>query len=246
MQHKQQWQPTKFILRNGELRASRNETDVSVASRVMVDSIAQFYNFALPIYTKGHLLDLGCGNVPLFGAYERLISENTCVDWGNTFHKNNYLDVEADLNRPLPLKDNAYDTVVLSDVLEHIRRPEELIREINRVMKDEGIFIMNVPFFYHLHEEPFDFFRYTKHALKSMCEENGFEVLYLEPLGGVPEILADIVAKYFIGMPIIGKTIAKIAQWKVSLLLKTSFGNRISNKSAQRFPLAYGIVAKKK
>jgi hypothetical protein len=67
----------------------------------------------------------------------------------------------------------------------------------------------------------------------------------LQPLGGVPEILADVIAKYFMGFPVIGKSISKLAQWKVRLLLKTGFGKRMSIKSAKRFPLAYGMVVKK-
>ncbi|MDP5120513.1 MAG: methyltransferase domain-containing protein [Spirosomaceae bacterium] len=245
MQHKERWKPTKFVIKDSVLKASRDETHVSVASRLMVDCIAAFYETILPKNAHGKLLDLGCGNVPLFEKYQSLVEENTCVDWGNTLHKNEYLDLEADLNEPLPLADNTFDTVILSDVLEHIRRPEQLIQEINRVLKSGGTFIMNVPFFYHLHEEPFDFFRYTKHALRSMSEENGFEVVYLEPLGGIPEILADIIAKYFVGFPVIGKSISKFVQWKVRVLNKTAFGKRISTKTAQRFPLAYGMVAKK-
>lgn len=245
MKNKDLWQPTKFVVKGSVLRANRNEEHVSLASRGMVDAIGQFYTVAIPKYVQGKLLDLGCGNVPLYRFYDPFVSENICVDWGNTLHQNSFLDVEADLNEPLPLKSDNYDTVILSDVLEHIRRPEQLIQEINRVLKPGGTFIMNVPFFYHLHEEPFDFFRYTKHALRSMSEENGFEVVYLEPLGGIPEILADIIAKYFVGFPVIGKSISKFVQWKVRLLLKTGFGKRASVKSAKKFPLAYGMVAKK-
>lgn len=245
MQHKQLWQPTKFVLKKGILRASRNEQDVSIASRVMVDRIGEFYATALPKYANGILLDLGCGNVPLYEFYKPLITENTCVDWGNTLHKNSFLDVEADLNQLLPLTDNTYDTVILSDVLEHIRRPEQLIQEICRVMKPGGNLILNVPFYYSIHEAPFDYFRYTEYALKSMTEENGFEVASIQPLGGVPEILADVIAKYFVGFPVIGKSISKFVQWKVNFLYKTNFGKRISEKTSKQFPFAYGMVVKK-
>ncbi|MFT7308349.1 MAG: SAM-dependent methyltransferase, partial [Spirosomataceae bacterium] len=245
MKNKDLWQPTKFVVKGSVLRANRNEEHVSVASRGMVDAIGQFYSSIIPTHVRGKLLDLGCGNVPLYRFYEPFTSDNVCVDWGNTLHQNSFLDVEADLNQPLPLAENTYDTVILSDVLEHIRQPEQLIQEIHRVMKTGGKFLVNVPFYYGIHEAPYDYFRYTEFALRSMTEENGFDVMYLQPLGGVPEILADVIAKYFMGFPVIGKSISKLAQWKVRLLLKTGFGKRMSIKSAKRFPLAYGMVAQK-
>ncbi|MBW6482221.1 MAG: class I SAM-dependent methyltransferase [Vicingaceae bacterium] len=60
--------------------------------------------------------------------------------------------METDINQPLPIENEIFDTVILSDVLKHIRKPEELIAEIHRIMKPNGKFMLNVPFFYWLHE----------------------------------------------------------------------------------------------
>jgi hypothetical protein len=38
--------------------------------------------------------------------------------------------------------------------------------------------------FWHLHEEPRDFYRYTKYGLKYLFEKNGFEIVELKPLSG--------------------------------------------------------------
>jgi hypothetical protein len=38
--------------------------------------------------------------------------------------------------------------------------------------------------FWHLHEEPRDFYRYTKYGIKYLFEKNGFEIVKLKPLSG--------------------------------------------------------------
>jgi hypothetical protein len=41
-----------------------------------------------------------------------------------------------------------------------------------------------VPFIWHLHEEPRDFFRYSKYGLRYLFEKVGFEVVELRALSG--------------------------------------------------------------
>jgi hypothetical protein len=41
-----------------------------------------------------------------------------------------------------------------------------------------------MPFIWHLHEEPRDFFRYTKYGLQYLFEQAGFEVEEIRPLSG--------------------------------------------------------------
>ncbi|MDT8411454.1 MAG: class I SAM-dependent methyltransferase [Vicingaceae bacterium] len=245
MKNKEQWSPSKYVLKNGRLKASKNKKDVTISSRLFVDLVASFYQENIPLYVSGNLLDLGCGKVPLYAAYENYISDVTCVDWQNTIHKNPFLDIETDINQPLPIENENFDTVILSDVLEHIRKPEELIAEIHRIMKPNGKFMLNVPFFYWLHEQPFDYFRYTKFALQSMLEDAGFKVLKLEPMGGIPEIMTDIFCKNVLVAPVIGKPTVLLSQFITRLFLKTGIGKKVSKKTAEKFPLGYFVVVEK-
>ncbi len=245
MKSKEQWKASKYILKKGNLKASRNKKDVNISSRLFVDLVAQFYQENIPLFVSGKLLDLGCGNVPLFEAYKSYITENTCIDWENTIHKNPFLDIETDINQPLPIDDKTFDTVILSDVLEHIRKPEELIAEVYRIMKPNGKFILNIPFFYWLHEQPFDYFRYTKFALQSMLEDAGFKIIKIEAMGGTPEVLTDIFCKNALAIPIIGKPIVLFIQFITRLFLKTGVGKKVSKKTAEKFPLGYFVVVEK-
>ena len=104
----------------------------------MADLIAEVYWTYLKDHCKGRLLDLGCGNVPFFQAYRNLITENVCVDWANSIHKNKHIDHECDLSKRLPLADALFDTIILSDVLEHIPEPANLWQEMFRLLKPQG------------------------------------------------------------------------------------------------------------
>lgn len=242
MQNTTLWQPSKFEYKNNKLVASQNPKNVHIGSRLMVNLIAQYYNNYLKKYANGKLLDLGCGNIPLYAAYKPYITENVCIDWGNTPHKNPFLDIEHDLNTPLPIANNQFDTIILSDVLEHIENPFLLWQEMSRILKPKGNLILNVPFYYWLHETPYDYYRYTRYALQKFAEKNNFEILELSSIGGVPEILADILGKLFIHIPLIGKTSTKLVQY----LACTKLAQKISQKTSTVFPFGYFLVAQKK
>ena len=245
MKNKENWKPTKFIQHKGKLRASRDEKQVSYSSRLVADITAKFYDRVIREYAKGYLLDLGCGKVPFYETYVSFISDNFCVDWENSIHKNEFIDMVADLNMPIDIEDNCFDTIILSDVLEHIKEPKLLWSEMARILKEGGTLIMNVPFFYWLHEEPHDYYRYTKHSLTAMAKESGFEIIEIKSLGGAPEILTDIVAKTIHIIPIAGKFISILIQNITWLLINMKIGNKVSRATRDSFPIAYGLVAKK-
>lgn len=245
MINKEKWHPSKFEYKKGKLSASRNVSELSVSSRLMVDIIAKLYDEYIPKYAKGKLVDLGCGKVPLYATYKDYITENICVDWGNSFHGIKYLDYECDLSQKLPFNDNEFDTVILSDVLEHIAEPEKLMTEISRIMNYAGKLILNVPFYYSLHEMPYDYYRYTEFALSRFIKLSNLRMVFLIPIGGAPEILTDILVKHIKSFPLIGKPISIILQKITFLFVRTSFGKRISEMTGKHFPFGYFLVAEK-
>lgn len=245
MQNQEKWKPSKFIYKNGKLRASKDAKEVNIGSRLNVELIADFYQRNLRLHAKGKLLDLGCGKVPLYAAYKEFIADNICVDWSNTFHKNEYLDYELDLTKKLPFNDNEFDTIILSDVLEHIPVPELLWVEMTRILTMNGKIIMNVPFYYWLHEQPHDYYRYTEFALRRFAQNCGLRLVQLEPTGGAPEIMTDIFAKNILRLPKLGRSLSLIAQWVTLRFIRTKLGKRISVATSSNFPLGYFLVAEK-
>jgi len=240
MKNIEAWAPTKFVPTSRGWRASRDVRQVGLRSRLIVDLIAVCYEAALRTYAAGRLVDVGCGRVPLYGIYGPLVREATCVDWAQSFHITPHLDSEVDLNRPLPLASAAYDTVLATDVLEHLRHPGAFVHEVARILAPGGHAIVGVPFFYWLHEEPHDYHRFTEHALRAMCTDAGLEVVSLAPYGGPIAVLADILGKN-----LSTAWRARVVDAVARAVLRTSVGARRDAAGARLSPLGYCLVARR-
>ena len=245
MKNSDKWQPSKFVLNKGRLIASRDMNEIGIQSRLTGDYTANFYYENIKIYAKGKLLDLGCGKVPLYHIYKEYTTENVCVDWENTLHKNEYLDFECDLTKKLPFEDGEFDTIILSDVLEHIPNPLELWKEMARILAAKGKIIINVPFYHWIHEAPHDYYRYTEFALRRFVENSNLKLVKLERMGGVPEIIAILLAKHFLWKPLLGVPLSIGIEFITKIFVRTDLGKKISEKSSEACPLAYFFIAEK-
>lgn len=241
MIRREHWRPTKFVKQGDEFRASRDAAMVRVGSRLMADALARAYPPLLARFARGALLDLGCGAVPLLEMYEPHTSSVTCVDWAHCRHATDHLDLVCDLDGALPFEALSFDTVLLSDVLEHIRRPEHLWEQVVRVLRPGGRIIVGVPFLYPIHEDPYDFHRFTRFKLEDMCRGAGLVVAHLEPYGGAPEVLFDIAGKLLPRTSLVTKMFCSLGAWSC----RTRLGRRLSRRTAERFPLGYTLVAAK-
>lgn len=245
MKQQANWVASKYVLHQGQWRASRDATVVAVGSRLVADITARWYAALLPQHAHGRLLDLGCGTVPLYAMYRPYVQDNVCVDWGGSFHHARHLDYTLDLNQPLPFANAEFDTIILSDVLEHIAEPRALWEEMARLLAPGGRIILNVPFFYCLHECPHDYYRYTAFALRRFAEKAGLSVLLCQATGGSVEVFADMLAKHCQFVPWVGKGLAVAIQWLALQWGRTKLGQRFAQKTAEAFPLGYVMVVGK-
>lgn len=240
MKNADKWKPTKFVY-NKEGKLVANKNFVNLSSLLVTNKVATLYGKYLKKYASGTIADLGCGTVPLYHIYKDQVKKVICIDWENAYHKNIHLDYSTDLNKELPLERNSVDTILLSDVLEHIANPEKLMAEIGKALRIEGKLVLGVPFFYWLHEEPYDFHRYTKYKLIMFCEKNDMEVIKLEEYGGPLSIIMDIIGKN-LPSKLGPRFFQKFANWFVN----TRIGKRIDERGKENFPLGYCLVASKK
>jgi SAM-dependent methyltransferase len=135
------------------------------------------------IHFKGHLVDLGCGEAPYRDYFLQFSERYTGVDWTKTQH-NSKADVVSDLNKKIDLHDNMADTVVSISVMEHLCEPQQFLRECYRILKKDGVILLQVPWQWWIHEAPHDFFRYTPYGLRYMLEKAGFTDINVEPSSG--------------------------------------------------------------
>jgi len=125
----------------------------------------------------GRVLDVGCGNRP----YEQLFDASEYVGLELDTPENR-LTKTADVyysGTVFPFEPNSFDSVVCNQVFEHIFEPEAFLREIGRVLKNQGRLLLTVPFVWDEHEQPRDFGRYSSFGLTALLTRNGFEVLEL-------------------------------------------------------------------
>jgi SAM-dependent methyltransferase len=132
---------------------------------------------------KGTLYDLGAGVSPYKDFFLAHSDKYVAVDWAGSFH-NTKADVVADLNKPLPIEMASADTVVSLSVLEHLCEPQTMLNEAFRILKPEGVMILQVPWQWWIHEAPYDFYRYTPHGLEYLLKKAGFVDIRFEPQSG--------------------------------------------------------------
>ena len=61
---------------------------------------------------------------------------------------------------------DAYDFVVLDEILEHVARPWVAVHEVHRILKPGGCLITSSPFMIAEHKVPMDYWRFTKDGLR--------------------------------------------------------------------------------
>jgi SAM-dependent methyltransferase len=241
MRNEQAWAPTKFVQVDRRWRASRDPKEIAIASRLIGDLTVRQYQKAIERYAAGRLVDLGCGKAPLYGIYRGKVDSVVCVDWGRSLHGTDFVDHEMDLNRPLAFADRLFDTVLATDVLEHIREPATFWSEMARICKVGGHVILGTPFLYWIHEYPHDYARYTKYSLISECQRNRLEILFLKEYGGSPEVLCDIILKRMENWAKICSMMDRISR----IILALPPTKKCSKRSREKFPLGYCLVAAK-
>lgn len=134
-------------------------------------------------YFKGRLIDIGCGSKPYGDLLAPYITEHIGVDSEQTLHDKSRVDIFSTAYN-IPVADATFDSAVSTAVLEHLEEPELALKECHRILKQNGIAVYSVPFIWHLHEEPRDFYRFSKYGLTYLFEKVGFEIIELKALSG--------------------------------------------------------------
>ncbi|MBD3390047.1 methyltransferase domain-containing protein [Candidatus Micrarchaeota archaeon] len=130
----------------------------------------------------GDVLDVGSANSP----YKEYFPNITSLD----IDPKSGADIICDAENMETLKNESFDLVLCTAVLEHTKKPWRVIDEMKRVLKKGGTIILTVPFMYPLHETPRDYYRFTKYWLTDQFSD--FRILELQANGGILKAFANL------------------------------------------------------
>lgn len=103
------------------------------------------------------------------------------------------LDVVANAEK-LPFETSSVNAVLTVAMLEHVPRPAQIVREINRILKPDGQALCFIPFLQGIHGSPSDFQRYTPNGLRELFKD--FEVLTIEVGAGPTSSLIWVLQEW--------------------------------------------------
>lgn len=159
---------------------------------------------------QGDLLDVGCGKAPYNGYFPHVRSRRGC-DYSPA---RGTVDFVSSAVR-LPVRDACFDSILCTEVLEHVPDPMAAWQEFHRVLRPGGAVLLTTPMYWPSHEQPFDFYRYPEHGLRYLAETAGFDVVRLVPRGGVWAMLGQVTLHV---MPQYFRFAAQRTLWNRALL----------------------------
>jgi SAM-dependent methyltransferase len=146
-------------------------------------------------YIHGRVLDYGSGEAK----YRELIQpySETYI----TFDEKDGAGVDIVGNvMDSQLADASFDTILCTQVLEHVPKPGRVVGEIARMLAHGGYAIITAPFMASFHADPDDYFRYSVSGLTALIDEVGLESITSGRIGG-PFLVSAEALRFLIANP---------------------------------------------
>lgn len=145
-------------------------------------------------HARGELLDYGCGGQPYRALFETRVARYVGADV--SLARGIVPDVLFEPGKAVPLDDGTFDTIVSTQVLEHVADPAFYVSECARLLRADGTLLISVPMQWRHHEVPFDYWRFTRFGIEELLVSHGFKVESTTPCGGVYALLGQILASH--------------------------------------------------
>ena len=199
MNFKEKWHHVKR--KPEDIRSPKITSDIYLQFSAISDDIKKHAYLA-----KGKLLDVGAGMSPYKPFFKKYVKEYITLD------SYDYEGIKPNIiseGENIPLPDKSIDTVLCTQVLEHIPYPQKMIDEIYRILKPNSICILTTHMANPLHGLPHDYYRFTRICFEKVLFKKFKKVIVKENGGALLSIfqfinwgLTDIFPK-FIAMPFI-------------------------------------------
>jgi SAM-dependent methyltransferase len=153
-------------------------------------------------YISGDVLDIGCGNKPYKKIFKRAVtytgtnSEEYYED--NVIYSTSTDDVIVNDGCNLPFEGDRFDSVLNFQVLPVFEDMDLFFREVGRVLKTGGCFLLTSDFLYPLWNNPHNYFRASVYGFRLLAERNDFEIIRIEAFGGYWTMAARVMHKYLV------------------------------------------------
>ena len=136
-------------------------------------------------HARGDLLDVGCGDRPFAWVFDGHVARYI----GTDLKSSGYLDARPpdiySRSEALPFRDATFDTVLGLSMLTYLPEPLTMLREAHRVLKPDGVLLLEFTQMVPLHDAPWDFFRFTRYGASYLLKRAGFEPLEYVPIAGL-------------------------------------------------------------
>ena len=208
-------------------------------------SLSQF-KITLPLIKdniRGKFIDVGCGDL----YYKQYIMNYVDMYESIDFKKNaDSITYIGDIQNMEMIESLKYDSAICLEVLEHVPDPFKALREINRILKQDGILIISVPHLSRLHEIPYDFYRYTRYGLEFILKECGFKIIDIRERGGIFSFISHqfstVLITVTLKLPILNIIIYALN--KYFIVIPTYYLDKLFNLG-KRLPVGYTVLVKK-
>lgn len=147
-------------------------------------SIRKFVKFAAnEIAENSVIIDAGAGEAPYKDYFSKAKYYATDFAMADPSLDYSHLNFISDIYL-LPIKNSCVDAILFTQVLEHVKYPFQVVKELFRILKPRGKLFLTAPQGWGIHQPPYDYFRFTYYGLKFLFEDAGFKINFIMPRGG--------------------------------------------------------------
>lgn len=188
----------------------------------------QLASFATAIGRCNCVVDVGSGEL---APYKNLFDHKVYIGIDRFERADVVSDAEA-----LPLTSGKADSILCTEVLEHLPEPHHALVEMRRVLAPSGFLVLTVPLIWGEHDYV-DYQRWTEAGLRRILQSAGFEIQIIKRRGGIFTMLGCMITQ--VPRQVFG-TLGEQRNWLLKIMyvacLLASYGTNSLDSRVTRSP----------